>query len=63
MSTRILRKWVRQSVRHCAAPEKRGKSALHLALLKYLSNMSTESTRIALHQAVETVFGVAIDVK
>jgi cobaltochelatase CobS len=58
MSTRILRKWARQAVRHCGAPEKLGKSALHLALKKYLSNLATESTRIALHQAVETVFGV-----
>lgn len=63
MSTRILRKWVRQSVRHCAAPEKLGKSALHLALKKYLSNLATESTRIALHQAIETVFGVSPEVR
>lgn len=63
MSTRILRKWARQSVRHCSAPERYGKSALHLALKKYLSNLSTESTRIALHQAIETVFGVKEDVK
>lgn len=63
MSTRILRKWVRQSVRHCAAPEKRGKSALHMALTKYLSNLATESTRIALHQAVVTVFGVNANVQ
>lgn len=63
MSTRILRKWARQSVRHCAAPEKLGKSALHMALKKYLSNLSTESTRIALHQAVETVFGVGPEIQ
>ena len=63
MSTRILRKWARQSVRHCGAPEKLGKSALHLALRKYLSNLATESTRIALHQAVETVFGVGEAIK
>jgi MoxR-like ATPase len=58
MSTRILRKWTFHAVMHCSAPEKRGLSALHLALRKYLSGLATESTRIALHQAVETVFGV-----
>lgn len=63
MSTRILRKWVRQSVRHCAAPQVHGKSALHIALKKYLSNLATESTKIALHQAVETVFGVGPEVQ
>lgn len=63
MSTRILRKWAKHAVMHCSAPERLGKSALHLALKKYLSDMSTESTRIALHAAVETVFGVAMDVK
>jgi hypothetical protein len=62
MSTRLLRKWARQSVRHCSAPERYGKSALHLALRKYLSNLATESTRIALHQAIETVFGVREDI-
>lgn len=63
MSTRILRKWGKHAVMHCSAPEKLGKSALHLALKKYLSDMATESTRIALHQAVETVFGVGAEVK
>ena len=58
MSTRILRKWARHSVAQASAPEKLGLSALHLALKKYLSSLSTESTRIALHQAVENVFGV-----
>jgi hypothetical protein len=40
-----------------------GLSALHLALKKYLSSLSTESTRIVLHQAVENVFGVGEVVK
>lgn len=58
MSTRILRKWAVHSVRHAKAPEKLGKSGLHIALDKYLASLATESTRIALHQAVEMVFGV-----
>lgn len=58
MSTRILRKWVYHTMYHASAPEKLGLSALHLVLKKYLSALSTESTRIALHQAVTTVFGV-----
>jgi cobaltochelatase CobS len=62
MSTRMLRKWAKHSVQHCSAPERLGKSGLHLALRKYLSGLATESTRIALHQAVETVFGVGEDV-
>lgn len=63
MSTRILRKWARNAVAHAGAPEKLGLSALHLSLRKYLSSLATESTRIALHQAVETVFGVGEAVK
>lgn len=63
MSTRILRKWARHSVAQASAPEKLGLSALHLALKKYLSSLATESTRIALHQAVENVFGVGEVVK
>lgn len=63
MSTRILRKWAKHSVLHAAAPGQLGQSALHLALKKYLSNLSTESTRIALHQAVESVFGVGEEIK
>lgn len=63
MSTRILRKWARHSVAQAAAPEKLGLSALHLSLKKYLSSLATESTRIALHQAVESVFGVTQVVK
>lgn len=62
MSTRILRKWAKHSVQHCSAPERQGKSGMHIALRKYLSGLATESTRIALHQAVETVFGVGEDV-
>lgn len=63
MSTRILRKWARNAVAQAAAPEKMGVSALHLALKQYLSSLATESTRIALHQAVESVFGVGEVVK
>ena len=58
MSTRTLRKWARHTLSMAATPEKLGLSALHLSLKKYLSSLSTESTRIALHQAVESVFGV-----
>ncbi|MCC6144419.1 MAG: AAA family ATPase [Candidatus Hydrogenedentes bacterium] len=63
MSTRILRKWAVHTIRHAKSPEKYGKSALHLALKKYLSGLATESTTIALHQAVETVFGISEDLK
>lgn len=63
MSTRILRKWARNAVAQAGAPEKLGLSALHLSLKKYLSGLATESTRLALHQAVETVFGVEEVVK
>ena len=63
MSTRILRKWAFHTVAQAGAPEKLGLSALHLAMKKYLSSLATESTRIALHQAVETVFGVGEVVK
>ena len=63
MSTRILRKWARNAVAQAGAPEKLGLSALHLSLKKYLSSMATESTRLALHQAVETVFGVGEVIK
>ncbi len=59
MSTRILRKWARNTLAMAGSPEKLGLSALHLSLKKYLSQLATESTRIALHQAVEGVFGVA----
>lgn len=58
MSTRILRKWARSATEQAHAPEKIGLSALHLALKQRLSQLATESTRIALHQAVESVFGV-----
>ena len=58
MSTRILRKWARNTLAMAGTPEKLGLSALHLSLKKYLSSLATESTRIALHQAVESVFGV-----
>ncbi len=58
MSTRILRKWARNTLAMAGCPEKLGLSALHLSLKKYLSSLATESTRIALHQAVESVFGV-----
>lgn len=63
MSTRILRKWARHSVAQASAPEKLGLSALHLSMKKCLSSLATESTRIALHQAVESVFGVGEQVK
>ena len=62
MSTRMLRKIAYHSVMHASAPEKRGKSALHLVMRKYLSSMATESTRLFLHQAIETVFNVKEEV-
>ena len=63
MSTRILRKWARNTLAMASTPEKLGLSALHMSLKKYLSSLATESTRIALHQAVESVFGVGEVVK
>ena len=57
----MLRKWARNAVLKAGAPEKLGLSALHLSLRK-LSDLSTESTRIALHKAVESVFGVDVKV-
>ncbi|MDK9702378.1 MAG: AAA family ATPase [Sulfuritalea sp.] len=63
MSTRILRKWAMHAPAHARAPEKFGMSGLHLTLKKYLSNLATQSTSIALHQAVETVFGVGMVLK
>lgn len=63
MSTRILRKWARNAVAQAAVPERLGLSSLHLSLKQFLSSMATESTRIALHQAVEAVFGVGEIVK
>lgn len=63
MSTRILRKWATHAPAHATAPEKFGLSGLHLTLKKYLSNLATQSTSIALHQAVETVFGVGLVLK
>ena len=62
MSTRILRRWTYHAAMNFQAVEKFGKSALHFTLKKYLSNLATQSTRIALHQAVEQVFGVAENV-
>lgn len=59
MSSRILRKWAHHSAAQSSAPERLGLSSMHLTLNRYLSDMSTESTKIALHQAIETVFGVA----
>lgn len=58
MSTRTLRKWAMHTLASAAAPEVLGLSALHLALRKVLSGLATQSTRIALHQAVTKVFGV-----
>lgn len=63
MSTRILRRWVYHAVQQAAMPEKRGKSALHHALSRCLSGTATESTRIALHKAVETVLGIGEDIR
>jgi hypothetical protein len=63
MSTRILRKWARNTLAMASTPEKLGLSSLHMSLKKYLSSLATESTRIALHQAVESVFGVGEVVK
>jgi len=58
MSTRILLKWAFHAAGLSKVAEKRGISALHYALRKFLSGLATESTRIALHQAITTVFGV-----
>lgn len=58
MSTRMLRKIAHHAVMHASAPSKRGQSALHLVMRKYLSNLATESTRLVLHQAIESIFNV-----
>lgn len=63
MSTRVLRKWVRQSIDSINMVETYSKSALHVAMRKCLSGLATESTRLALHQALETVFGVSEDIQ
>lgn len=62
-STRLLRRWVHHAVMHCRLPERLGKSALHHTLDKYVASLTTPSTRIALHHAVEEVFGVGFDIK
>lgn len=59
MSTRMIAKWAAYSVGLCGAATKLNLSALHYALRKCLSEFATESTRIALHEAVTKVFGVA----
>lgn len=63
MSTRIVAKWAAYSVGMSGAASNLGISALHYAMRKCLSDFSTESTRIALHAAVEEVFGVGETIK
>lgn len=63
MSTRIVAKWASYSAGMCGAATNLGRSALHYAMRKCLSDFATESTRIALHQAVEEVFGVGEIIK
>ncbi len=58
MSTRIVAKWAAYAGGMCGAAGALGKSALHYAMRKCLSDFATESTKIALHRAVEDVFGV-----
>lgn len=60
MSTRVLRKIATHAPSHSMAPEKYGLSGLHIVVRKYLSDLATESTRLALHAAFESVFGVPI---
>ncbi len=63
MSTRIVAKWASYAAGMCGAASNLGLSSLHYAMRKCLSDFATESTRIALHQAVEDVFGVKEKVK
>lgn len=63
MSTRILRRWVFHAATQSSLAEKHGRSALHHSLSRYLSGTATESTRIALHKAIETIFGVGETVR
>jgi cobaltochelatase CobS len=63
MSTRIVAKWASYSAGMSGAATHLGISALHYAMTKCLSDFSTESTKIALHQAVTDVFGVAEKLK
>ncbi|TRZ99108.1 MAG: hypothetical protein D4R84_02625 [Rhodocyclaceae bacterium] len=58
MSSRMLVKWFVNALKHAASADKLGKSALHIALDKYLASLATESTRLALHHFVEGIFGV-----
>lgn len=58
MSTRTLRRWARHSALNASLPEAEGKSSLHASLKRVLTAMATQSTSIAIHQAVTTVFGV-----
>lgn len=58
MSTRTLRKWAVQSAANASMPEVLGLSALHQTLKRTLTDLATESTRLAIHEAVTTVFGV-----
>ncbi|MBS4019877.1 MAG: AAA family ATPase [Dechloromonas sp.] len=58
MSTRTLRRWARHAVLNAELPEREGVSALHASLKRVLTSMATQSTGIAIHQAVTTVFGV-----
>lgn len=58
ISTRALRKIYTLAAQKCRMAELHGKSSMHYALSRHVSNLATESTSIALHQSLEAAFGV-----
>jgi cobaltochelatase CobS len=57
ISVRSLGRWLRYTVQFCGASAK-GQSALHYALRRSLTNTCSESTALAIHTILTTVFGV-----
>jgi len=62
ISVRSLGRWLRYTVMFCGASAK-GKSALHYALRRSLTNTCTPSTAVAIHTILTTVFGVKEDLE
>lgn len=57
ISVRSLGRWLRYTVEFCGASNK-GQSALHYALRRSLTNTCTDSTALAIHTILTSVFGV-----
>lgn len=60
ISARTLIRWVSYCAAFSGAPN-RGKSAIHYALSRALTNTCTSSSKVAIHAIVESVFGVKPD--